>query len=102
MMPSRAEQLARHYHERDNAEIRGTTEYSRVRRGTPWKRQASGRCVGHFFRHLEQELARLAALDLVERLDNALGAGGLQEPENALRVAGGLARGRARRAPEEE
>src|SRR5438045_227652 len=63
---------------------------------------ASGRRVGQLFGHLDQKLACLAALDLVERLDDAHRTRGLHEAEDALGVARRFARRCARRAAEEE
>jgi len=51
-----------------------------------------GRDVGQFFGHLDEELAGLAALDLVECLDDADRAARLHEAENAFGVAVRLAR----------
>src|ERR1051325_4772380 len=63
--------------------------------------QTSGRTVSQLFGHLDQELTRLTAFDLVERLDDADRAARLQEAENALGIACLACRG-ARPAAEEE
>ena len=52
--------------------------------------------VRQLFGHLDQQLARLAALDLVERLHDPHRAGGLQESEHAFVAAGRLLRAAVR------
>src|SRR5438477_5024490 len=64
--------------------------------------RASAFDVSKLFGDLHQELARLAALDLVESLHDADRTRGLHEAEDALRAAGGLARCIAARAAAEE
>src|SRR5438105_855157 len=51
---------------------------------TPRQSVSGSFLVGKLFGHLDQELARLAALDLVEGLHDADRARGLHEAENAL------------------
>src|SRR2546423_1548827 len=69
----------------------------RLRAALPNTAQASGGFdVRQLFGHLHQELARLAALDLVEGFHDANRPGGLHEAENALCTATRLTRCTAR------
>src|SRR3954463_9470705 len=62
----------------------------------------SGGHVSQLFSHFDQELTSLARLDLVKRLDDADRTRRLNEAEDALGIAGRLARGSPRPPAEEE